>query len=295
MVSSASEVQLDVWRLAIQEAIQKQTERLYPHPTDLPLHAACRYALEGRGKYIRPLLALGSAYACGAEWTSALPLALPLEWIHTYSLVHDDLPCMDDDDLRRGRPTTHKVFDEATALLVGDALLTDAFFLLSELDTSAANKAAMLRDLAQAAGGRGMVAGQSLDLKWTGQSGYRQEDLDAIHQHKTGRLIEAACLLGAHWAGASREALESLLAYSSRIGLVFQIVDDLLDDKPEIGKTPGKDQAIGKLTYLSLMSADDARRRARQLTDEALWALLPFGERGAALETMARSLLERTF
>ncbi len=297
MVSSwsASEMGLDLWHKQLQNEIGKVSARLYPHYDSLPLHAACRYALDGKGKYIRPLLTLASAYMCGAEPQNVLAPALALEWIHTYSLVHDDLPCMDDDDLRRGRATTHKVFDEATALLVGDALLTDAFFILADADFPAEAKAGMLRILARASGGRGMVQGQALDLKWTGRSGYTQEDLDTIHQNKTGRLIEAACLLGAYAAGASSDDLERLEQFGSRIGLVFQIVDDLLDNGAGIGKTPGKDQAIGKLTYLSLMSADAARERAKRLTAEALDALSSFGGRRAALESMANRLLERSF
>lgn len=296
MVSLAGETQLSAWAAALEVAIQKQAHCLYPETEKSSLHAACRYALEGRGKYIRPLLTLASAAACGAAIEGeALSAALPLEWIHTYSLVHDDLPCMDDDDLRRGRPTTHKVFGEATALLVGDALLTDAFLLLSELETTPSVKLSMLKTLAAAAGGRGMVAGQALDMKWTGQSGYGQEDLDAIHRHKTGRLIEAACLLGGYWAEASPAALEALSVYAARIGLVFQIVDDLLDDQAAIGKTPGKDQALGKLTYLSLMSREAARARAAQLTREALEALTLFGDSAACLRSLASRLLERSF
>jgi geranylgeranyl pyrophosphate synthase len=269
-------------------------DRLYPATTRL--HAACRYALAGQGKRIRPLLAMAAAEAVGSEWQNALSAAMALEFVHTYSLVHDDLPCMDDDDLRRGRATTHKVFDEATALLVGDALLTDSFqMVLHSTHLPAAVQVKLVQTLSEAAGGRGMVYGQDLDMHWTGRAGFTAQDLDAIHHYKTGALIAAACALGALAGGAGDEAAARLKAFGFKLGLAFQIVDDLLDNSAATGKSQGKDAESGKLTYLSLMSREEAKERATRLTDEAMRDLIPFGDKGAALRLLAEKLLERNY
>lgn len=261
------------------------------------LHQACRYALAGKGKRIRPLLTLAAARACGlGDPSGSLPAAVAVEMIHTYSLVHDDLPCMDNDDLRRGRATTHKAFDEGTALLVGDALLTDAFSLIADAPGWAPpEKAAMISILARAAGGRGMVYGQALDIAFTGQGTYTAADLDAIHSHKTGNLIEAACILGGLSASASAQQLSQLRIFGAAVGLAFQIIDDLIDEGPLTGKTPGKDKALGKLTYLSVMGASRARERALELTQRAHQALESFGEAGADLRALAAQLLHREY
>jgi len=259
------------------------------------LHAACRYALAGQGKRIRPLLAMAASEAAGSSWQNALPAAMALEFVHTYSLVHDDLPCMDDDDLRRGRATTHKVFDEATALLVGDALLTDSFQLLLQTQhLPALTMVESVRILSHAAGGRGMVYGQDLDMHWTGRSGFTAHDLDTIHNNKTGALIAAACALGGLVGGASNSDVQHLQTFGSKLGLAFQIVDDLLDNSDQTGKSQGKDADSGKLTYLSLMPREEANARAERLTEEALQELMPFKEKGAVLRLLAVKLLQRT-
>lgn len=279
---------LETWRNSFETFYAKAARELYP--SEERLHQACRYALEGTGKRIRPLLAMASAHALGGDYQCAINVACSVEWIHTYSLVHDDLPCMDNDDLRRGRLTTHKKFDEATALLVGDALLSDAFYLLSQSPKVAP---AMFAILSRAAGGRGMVRGQALDMHWTGRSDFGRKDLDTIHSHKTADLISASCLLGALAAGADEKTLAVLEDFGQSLGLAFQIVDDLLDSSPETGKSAGKDRESGKLTYLSLMSEADARAEAARLTKRTEDLLLPLGDRATPLLQIARLLLER--
>jgi geranylgeranyl pyrophosphate synthase len=287
-------MELSPWLERFEAEWQATQNRLYPETTRL--HAACRYALAGQGKRIRPLLAMAAAEAVGGAWHKALSAAMAVEFIHTYSLVHDDLPCMDDDDLRRGRATTHKVFDEATALLVGDALLTDAFqILLQTPDVPASILVELVKTLSEAAGGRGMVYGQDLDMHWTGRSGFTAQDLDAIHSNKTGALIAAACALGGLSAGASQDKADHLKTFGFKLGLAFQIIDDLLDDSETTGKSLGKDAESGKLTYLSLMPKEEARSRAERLTEEALRELRSFGDRGAVLHRLAHKLLERTY
>lgn len=287
-------VELSPWLERFEAEWLSVQDRLYPESTRL--HAACRYALAGQGKRIRPLLAMAAAEAVGSDWQKALPASMALEFVHTYSLVHDDLPCMDDDDMRRGRATTHKVFDEATALLVGDALLTDSFqVLLESKHLPAPALVELVKTLSEAAGGRGMVYGQDLDMHWTGRHGFMAQDLDAIHLNKTGALIAAACAMGGLAAGASNDTASHLKTFGLKLGLAFQIIDDLLDNSATTGKSRGKDAESGKLTYLSLMSEDEAKTRAERLTEEALQELLPFGDQGAALRLLALKLLQRTF
>lgn len=280
-------------RAHFEETLRREAHKLYP--TDSSLHQACRYAMAGQGKRIRPLLLYLSYQACGGENWQALDLpALAIELVHTYSLVHDDLPCMDDDDLRRGRPTVHKAFDEATALLVGDALLTDAFHLLSyPSDLAAADQLRLLAELAQAVGGRGMVLGQALDLHWTGRGGYGQSDLDQIHRLKTGRLIAAACVMGAVAAACGDDDLTKMRSFGDCLGLAFQIRDDVLDQLPTTGKTQGKDEAQQKLTYLQMMSQREAQERALDLTGQAFAAIEHFGVAADGLRSLASALLER--
>lgn len=240
---------------------------------------AVSYALEQGGKYVRPHLVYLVCKALGGKSKQAVAPALAIEMIHTYSLVHDDLPCMDNDDLRRGRATVHKAFDEPTALLVGDCLLTDAFkvptttnFYGLDIDYSANQRLAMVYCLSQAAGGDGMVLGQALDLHWTKRQHPTQSDLDDIHLNKTGRLIGAACSLGA--IAADRAAEVSMFQFfGEQIGLAFQIIDDCLDDREGTGKSRGKDQEMGKLTYLSFMDQTTALAQAKDTTDRALSAL----------------------
>lgn len=268
------------------------------------LQTACRYALEGEGKRARPMLVALIARMLGARGDAWIAPALAVEMIHTYSLVHDDLPCMDDDAMRRGRPTTHVVFDEATALLVGDALLTDAFTVLSEPHVTAAiapdygsipaaRRLAMITRLARAAGSQGMVRGQILDMHWTAREGATRQDLDRIHINKTGRLIAAACALGALSATEDENRIELAWRFGEKIGLAFQVTDDLLDDTSSMGKSQGKDAAQGKLTYLTLLSRAEAEACAHEATSQAEILLKPFGSGAQAVFDYTRSLLQR--
>lgn len=285
-----------------EEYLQQWAVSFYHEPS--PLHRACQYALSGGGKRLRPQLVLLCADLFGGNWESALGGAIAIEMVHTYSLIHDDLPCMDDDALRRGRPTTHIAFNEATALLAGDALLTDAFTLVADADTmtkhlrvsgplSTAQRLSMLRTLAQAAGGEGMVLGQDLDLYWTDRGGGTLEDLNRIHQLKTGRLIRAACSMGAIVGSAVSAEAELISRYGHLLGLCFQVTDDLLDLQANTGKSAGKDEAQNKLTYVTLLGEKEATLKAQQMTDEALEILNNFGPPARALADLTRALLQR--
>jgi geranylgeranyl diphosphate synthase, type II len=275
------------------------------------LAMAMRYSVLGGGKRLRPVLCLMAAEACGGEGEMALPAACALEMVHTYSLIHDDLPAMDDDDLRRGRSTCHRAFDEATAILAGDGLLTLAFEVVARdvKPQSAALKCVQI--LAEAAGPSGMVAGQMADLQAEGRTeilgsgrngGAAVETmatlaaLESIHRRKTGALLRAPLRMGAVIAAAPESCVEALDRYGKSVGLAFQIVDDLLDvqgDETKLGKRVGKDSELGKWTYPRFLGVDGSRRRARQLADEAVAALDPFGARGDRLKDLALALLER--
>jgi farnesyl diphosphate synthase len=290
------------WSRDVQARTEHALAALLPAAEIAPyrLHAAMRYVVLGGGKRIRPMLAFAAGEAVGADEERILACACAVELIHVYSLTHDDLPCMDDDDLRRGKPTCHREYDEATALLVGDALQSLAFEALARpgLHPDAAVQLEMIALLARAAGSRGMAGGQAVDLESTGKT-LELAELEFMHIHKTGALIRAAVLLGA-LAGdrlepAVREALER---YAKAIGLAFQVMDDVLDAEGHtatLGKTAGKDAAQGKATYLTLMSARQAREYARELADTALAALAPFGARGRRLDEIARFVVERSF
>ena len=268
------------------------------------LAAAMRYSVLGGGKRLRPILCLMAAEACGRDPATALPAACALEFVHTYSLIHDDLPAMDDDDLRRGRPTCHRAFDEATAILAGDGLLTLAFELVaSEIEPDEAARACV-RILAEAAGPRGMVAGQMADLLAERRtlSGSVHEDegsleeLEAIHRRKTGALLLAPLRMGAAIAGAPEAHRRALESYGRAVGLAFQIVDDLLDvegDEAKLGKRVGKDLGLGKWTYPRFLGIEGSRRRASELAAEAVAALVPLESRGHRLRELAMALLER--
>jgi geranylgeranyl diphosphate synthase type II len=260
------------------------------------LAEAMRYSVLAGGKRLRPLLAMLAAEASGADPAEALPVACALEMVHTYSLIHDDLPAMDDDDLRRGRPTCHKAFDEATAILAGDALLTLAFELIARLTRPPEVAMQCVRALAGGAGPIGMVGGQMADLLAEGRSDPTLAELEAIHNRKTGLLLRTALHLGAVVARAPEPIVQALDRYGKRVGLAFQIVDDLLDvegDEAKLGKRVGKDSDHGKWTYPALLGIEGSRDRARQLADEAIAAIEPLGERGARLRALAEELLER--
>ena len=259
------------------------------------LKRAVRYALEGPGKRVRPVLCLMAAEACGTSRRRAMPAALALEMIHTYSLVHDDLPAMDDDDLRRGRPTVHKAFDEATAILAGDALLTLAFEVLASAALPAERRAALVLELARGAGWAGMVGGQALDLEAEGRR-VGLSGLLGIHRRKTGALLLAAVRMGGIAAGADRRRMDVLTVYGRAVGLAFQIQDDILDvtgSEKAMGKRLRKDAASGKATYPGLLGLERSRRRARALVDEAVKALGPLGAKAGPLADLARYIVDR--
>ncbi|MEO5334328.1 MAG: polyprenyl synthetase family protein [Magnetococcus sp. YQC-5] len=262
------------------------------------LNAAIRHSLMGGGKRLRPILVLASAEAVGGRIHDLLPFACALECIHTYSLIHDDLPAMDNDDLRRGRPTCHKAFDEATAILAGDALLTLAFELAAQpiLHQDSTILLAMIAQLARDAGIHGMVGGQMLDILAENQETTLVE-LQNIHIHKTGALIRAACLIGAQLGGGTPEQVRCLNRFGEAFGLAFQITDDILDeigDSRIMGKTPGNDRKRNKASYPVLMGLPQARQEAQIMVQEALQALTPFSSTADPLRALVTRLLDRT-
>jgi farnesyl diphosphate synthase len=290
------------WMTAVQQRTERALERLLPGPDISPqrLHRAMRYATLGGGKRIRPLLCHAAGELAGADHARLDVAGCAVEMIHAYSLVHDDLPCMDDDVLRRGKPTCHVEYDEATALLVGDALQAQAFLLLSDhvLTDDPRRQIDMIRLLAQAAGSRGMAGGQMIDIEGTGQQLSRAE-LEFMHVHKTGALIRAAILLGAQCgAPLPEEELARLDHFAKRVGLLFQVVDDILDAEAStatLGKTAGKDAAQGKATYVSAMGLAEARELAEALRSAAREAIESFGERGRRLHELAHYIVTRKF
>ncbi len=261
------------------------------------LYDAMEYSLLGGGKRIRPVLTLETCRMCGGSPEQALPFACAVEMIHTYSLIHDDLPCMDDDDLRRGKPTNHKVYGEATAVLAGDGLLTAAFE--TALEESAGlppeRVTAAAACLAQAAGARGMVGGQALDMAAQGRAVSRSE-VEYLQKKKTGALLSAAAEMGCIVAGGSEEDRAAVRRYAQKLGLAFQVRDDMLDvegDEATLGKPVGSDRANEKTTFVSLLGMDACRELVEKLTGEAVEALAPFGEAAGFLQWLARSLAER--
>jgi len=263
------------------------------------LHEAMRYAVLDGGKRVRPLLTFAAGELAGATAERLNIAAAAVELIHAYSLVHDDMPCMDDDVLRRGKPTCHVQYDEATALLVGDSLQTLAFQLLAEhrLNDDAQRQLEMIKLLAVATGSRGMAGGQAIDLASVGKS-LTLPELEFMHIHKTGALIRAAILLGAHCGSVSSAQLDKLDRFGKLIGLAFQVVDDVLDceaDTATLGKTAGKDADNAKPTYVSLLGIHDARDMAHRLHLEALDALAGFGDAAQRLRELADFIVLRKF
>ncbi len=260
---------------------------------------AMHYSLFAGGKRLRPILCLAGAEAVGGDMGEALPVACALELIHTYSLIHDDLPAMDDDDLRRGRPTCHKQFDEATAILAGDGLLTEALRIMAETAPQFSGREAVLLEImeliATAAGYRGMVGGQMLDLQAEGRHPSIKE-LETIHRLKTGALLTAAVRSGALAGGGSRQEATMLSGFGEKFGLAFQVTDDILDvegDSLEMGKAAGADAKRRKATYPGLLGLDQAKAWARRLVEAAVAEVEPLGERAAPLQELARYLLVR--
>lgn len=259
------------------------------------LREAIEYALLAPGKRIRPILVLAAADACGGQAEAALPAACAVEMIHCYSLVHDDLPAMDDDDLRRGRPTSHVVYGEANAILTGDALLACAFEIVAREIQPPEVAAACVAKLARAAGPTALVGGQFDDLA-AGQQPRNLEALKAIHRRKTGAMLTVSLELGGKVAGADEDQMKMLTGYGQALGMAFQITDDLLDTVGSceaLGKRTGKDAELDKLTYPGLMGVEASQNEAQRLTDEACAAALSFGERGRTLELISRFVLER--
>lgn len=253
---------------------------------------AMSYSLENGGKRIRPILTLEFCRVCGEDPQKAIPFASALEMIHTYSLIHDDLPCMDNDDMRRGKPSNHKVFGEANALLAGDGLLTLAFETALTADVDAEKRAAAALALAKAAGCSGMIAGQVMDLENEGKRA-SLEDVRATDRLKTGELIRAAALLGCIAAGADEEKMKAACEYCDNIGLAFQIVDDILDvtsDDATLGKPVGSDSENEKSTYVSLLGLEESKKLADELTEKAKAALEIFGEEKDFLAQLADKL-----
>jgi len=268
------------------------------------LHRSMRYSLQAGGKRVRPVLALAAAEAVLDRDASEVPglvaVASSLELIHTYSLVHDDLPAMDDDDFRRGQPTNHKVFGEAVAILAGDALLTYAFDVLSNPEyvggIEASTLLSIIREVAIASGSLGMVGGQVIDIESEGKD-VDFATVEYIHAHKTGALIRASVRVGAMAAGADEKQLHALTRYGTDVGLAFQIADDILDivgTQEEIGKDVGSDIARGKKTYPALIGLDASRKRAQQLSASAVDALSGFGPYADPLREIARYIVSRT-
>ena len=290
------------WMDGLQQRTERSLERLLPPASAAPqrLHHAMRYATLGGGKRVRPLLCHAAGELSGADPARLDIAAASVELIHVYSLVHDDLPCMDDDVLRRGKPTCHVEYDEATALLVGDALQSLAFQLLSErpLAGEAQRQLDMLRLLAQAAGSRGMAGGQAIDLAAVGQP-LSLAELEFMHIHKTGALIRAAVLLGAACGEPlPQEELAGLDRYAKIAGLLFQVVDDILDsesDTATLGKTAGKDAAQNKPTYVSLLGPAQAKAKAAELRAAAHESLAPFGDKSRRLGELTDFIVSRSF
>ena len=262
------------------------------------IHGAMRYAVFAGGKRLRPVLCLAAAEACGGEVSAALAPACALELMHTYSLVHDDLPAMDDDDLRRGRPTCHKVYGEGMAVLCGDALLTHAFIVLAKTRPSKRyGVREYIADLAETGGSRKLIGGQVMDLEGEGRKLTKRE-LVRIHEAKTAALLTTSLRLGAMTANATPAKLESLTNFGYNLGLAFQVIDDILDvtqSTEVLGKTAGKDLAVEKATYPSVLGLEASRKEAARLTAAAMGALKPLGSKASRLEEIANYLLKREY
>lgn len=282
--------------------VDEALERFLPKETELPhsVHKAMRYSVFAGGKRVRPILMLAACDAAGGDSRRAIPAACAMEMIHTYSLIHDDLPAMDDDDFRRGNPTNHKVFGEAIAILAGDALLTEAFKLTSDprfaegCDPS--GLLAVIHEIATCAGSAGMVGGQVVDMESEGRHDIDLPTVQYIHTHKTGALIKASVVAGALLGGASGSELAAIKRYGEAAGLAFQIADDILDIEgttEEIGKDAGSDQARGKATYPAVIGLAAAREAAQGMMDEALRALELFGDEAEPLREIARYIVQR--
>jgi farnesyl diphosphate synthase len=289
--------QFQEWLTSHSERAERALDGLLDSAQTTPnrLHEAMRYAAQGGGKRIRPLLVYAAGSLGDAKAQALDAAAVAIECIHAYSLVHDDLPCMDDDDLRRGRPTVHKAFDEATALLVGDALQTRAFEILANARCEVDVRLLMISSLAAASGSRGMAGGQAIDLESVGKK-LDLAGLKQMHAMKTGALLSCAVELGGIAAHLNPTQMAQLQKYSTALGLAFQIVDDVLDataDSQTLGKTAGKDAAANKPTYVTLMGLDFAQQQAKDLQEMAIASLVDFGSKADALKDLALLVVNR--
>ena len=293
-------MQLRSYLTSRQKKIDQALDRYLPKENVRPatIHKAMRYSLFAGGKRLRPILCLAAAEACGGKIDNALPLACAMECIHTYSLVHDDLPSMDNDDFRRGRPTCHKVFGDGIAVLAGDALLTIAFEIVSRAKpTSCYDMSILLREVAVAAGSGKLIAGQVADLEAEGQK-VNLADLRYIHQNKTAAILTASIRLGAMSANAIAKQLNAITKFGRALGLAFQVIDDILDvtqTSEKLGKSAGKDVAAQKATYPAIIGLEKSRAEAKRLTKQAHDALSIFGKKADALHALANYLLEREY
>ncbi len=293
-------MELKAYLAARQKEIDRALDRLLPKASAKPatIHRAMRYSLFAGGKRLRPILCLAAAEACGGKIAPALPLAGAVECIHTYSLIHDDLPSMDNDDLRRGRPTSHKVYGEGIAVLAGDALLTAAFEMLTHADLPRRYPmAAVVRELAQGAGSQRLIAGQVADLEGEGKK-INRAGLRYIHENKTAAMLATSVRLGAMSADASGRQLAAVTKFGNSLGLAFQVIDDILDvtqTSEKLGKSAGKDVAAAKATYPAIIGLQKSRKEAQRLTQEADAALSPLGSRAETLRAIARHLLDREY
>ena len=286
---------LNQWMAQHASVVERELARVVPSPRARPtsLHQAMRHSLLGGGKRLRPLLCFAACEACGGESSLALRTACAIECVHTYSLIHDDLPCMDNDELRRGRPTCHVVYGEATALLAGDALLALAFELLAT-ETRAPE---LVLELATAAGSRSLVGGQSADLEAEG-SQPNLKTVRFIHEGKTAAMIAVSTVMGGLCAGGRHHEIEVLRSFGRWVGLAFQIIDDILDatqTTERLGKRAGKDVRAGKATFPAVIGIEGARKEARRLTARARRALQPLGARSQRLAELADWMLARDY
>jgi farnesyl diphosphate synthase len=298
----AGAVPFDAWARGRAEWFEAAAQRMLPPADQVPqrLHAAMRYAVLDGGKRVRPLLVYAAGEVTGAEDDALDRAALAVEYVHAYSLVHDDMPCMDNDVLRRGKPTVHVAFDEATAMLAGDALQAEAFKVLAEGNLPAPQAASLMRELAHASGTEGMCGGQAIDLAAVGNAAMTFEDLERMHRMKTGALLKASVLMGAlsgQAAQLTESTREALARYGDAIGLAFQVVDDILDVEASgaaLGKTPGKDAAQGKPTYVSVLGMEASKAWSLRLRAQALEAVAGLGGRAARLRELADFVVCRT-
>jgi len=291
---------LDSYLAFMIKEVDRSLDRFLPKEKTRPstIHAAMRYSIFAGGKRLRPVFCLAAAEACGGEFSQALAPACAVELMHTYSLVHDDLPAMDDDDLRRGRPTCHKVYGEGMAVLCGDALLTEAFVVLAETPiTKRYGTKDYILELAETGSSRKLIGGQVMDLEGEGKKQTKRE-LVRIHEAKTAALLTSSLRLGAMAANAKPVQLEALTAFGQAVGLAFQVIDDILDvtqSTEVLGKTAGKDEAVEKSTYPSVLGLEASRKEAAKLTKTAMDSLAPFGKKADRLRELAGHLLNRKY